>query len=165
MQTFLPFPDFVVSARILDGRRLNKQIIEGYQILTDRVPNPNHPVCLMWANHKPMLVTYLSAFLNEYFNRMGDHHSLEESILTYKCVQLKSVPKTPSWLGFPLFHLSHRVNLLRKNYEYYSKKIAPLFFSLDTYPEGYYWPVLPVGRKAISDREAWFEWMQHHIVQ
>lgn len=165
MQTFLPFPDFAVSARILDGRRLNKQIIEGYQILSGRVPNPNHPACLMWANHKPMLVTYLSAFLNEYFNRMGDHHSLEESILTYKYVQLKSVPKTPSWLGFPLFHLSHRVNLLRKNYEYYNKKIAPLFFSLDTYPEGYYWPIQPVGKKASTDRQAWIEWAKTHDIK
>lgn len=43
MQTFLPSPIFAESARILDYRRLNKQIVEGYQILSGRVPNANHP--------------------------------------------------------------------------------------------------------------------------
>lgn len=46
MQTFLPSPIFAESARILDYRRLNKQIVEGYQILSGRVPNANHPACL-----------------------------------------------------------------------------------------------------------------------
>lgn len=165
MQTFLPSPIFAESAHILDSKRLNKQIIEGYQILSGRVPNANHPACLMWANHKPLLVTYLSAFLNEYFNRMGCHHSLEEAILTYKCVQPKSVSKIPSWLGFPLFHLSHRVNLLRKNYEYYRTKIELPFFCLEAYPTGYYWPVPPVGIKAMADRQAWVEWAKTHDIK
>jgi hypothetical protein len=33
MQTFLPFKDFDQSAKALDNKRLNKQILEGYQIL------------------------------------------------------------------------------------------------------------------------------------
>ena len=39
MQTFLPFPKFSASAAMLDNRRLNKQIVEGYQILTGRLPH------------------------------------------------------------------------------------------------------------------------------
>nr|WNL49651.1 hypothetical protein MarFTMF_135 [Marseillevirus sp.] len=34
VNTFLPFESFEDSARVLDSRRLNKQIIEAYQILT-----------------------------------------------------------------------------------------------------------------------------------
>jgi hypothetical protein len=33
MQTFLPYKDFDLSAKALDNKRLNKQILEGYQIL------------------------------------------------------------------------------------------------------------------------------------
>lgn len=33
MQTFLPYPNFVVSARCLDDRRLGKQRVEAHQIL------------------------------------------------------------------------------------------------------------------------------------
>lgn len=32
MQTFLPTPDFLETAKILDNKRLNKQIVEAYQI-------------------------------------------------------------------------------------------------------------------------------------
>ena len=33
MQTFLPDADYELTAQALDNRRLNKQILEGYQIL------------------------------------------------------------------------------------------------------------------------------------
>jgi Pyrimidine dimer DNA glycosylase len=33
MQTFLPYPDFVACARVLDSRRLGKQRVEALQIL------------------------------------------------------------------------------------------------------------------------------------
>ena len=33
MQTFLPYSDYEASAQTLDNKRLNKQILEGYQIL------------------------------------------------------------------------------------------------------------------------------------
>lgn len=48
MQTFLPVPDFLETAKILDNKRLNKQIVEAYQIFSGRVPTKNHPACLMW---------------------------------------------------------------------------------------------------------------------
>ena len=165
MQTFLPSPIFAESARILDYRRLNKQIVEGYQILSGRVPNANHPSCLMWSNHKLMLVIYLSAFLGEYMYRTGKHHGLEEDILTYKCESDKDMPLTPPWLGVPLFHLAHRVNLIRKDYDYYLGKFERPFYKLEEYPEGYYWPIQPVGKKAGTDRQAWIEWAKTHDIK
>ena len=165
MQTFLPSPIFAESAHVLDNKRLNKQIVEGYQILSDRVSNSNHPACFMWARHKPALVIYLSAFLGEYFYRTGRHHSLEEGILTYKCEQVEGLPFMPPWLGTPLFHLAHRVNLMRKDYDYYLGKFEHPFYKIEEYPEGYYWPVQPVGKKASTDRQAWIEWAKTHDIK
>ena len=46
MQTFLPYPDFVASARCLDRRRLGKQRVEVLQLLRALlVPGSG------WANH------------------------------------------------------------------------------------------------------------------
>ena len=165
MQTFLPSPIFAESAHILDYRRLNKQIVEGYQILSGRVPNANHPACLMWSNHKFMLVIYLSAFLGEYLYRTRKHHGLEEDILTYKCESDKDMPFMPPWLGTPLFHLAHRVNLMRKDYDYYLGKFEHPFYKIEEYPEGYYWPIQPVGKKASTDRQAWIEWAKTHDIK
>ena len=33
MQTFLPYPDFIASARVLDSKRLGKQRVEALQVL------------------------------------------------------------------------------------------------------------------------------------
>ena len=48
MQTFLPYRDFRQSAEVLDSKRLNKQILEGYQIL--KVLNSDDPKAA-WRNH------------------------------------------------------------------------------------------------------------------
>lgn len=48
MRTFLPDTDMYWSVRTLDIKRLVKRIVEAYQIYSGRVPNPNHPACLMW---------------------------------------------------------------------------------------------------------------------
>ncbi len=53
MQTFLPYPDFAESARVLDNKRLGKQRVEVLQILnvlTDSTRKGwrNHPAVAMW---------------------------------------------------------------------------------------------------------------------
>lgn len=70
MQTFLPYVyDFKQTARVLDNKRLNKQLLEGRQIyaaLTGRSSGwVNHPATRMWAGHENMLVEYLKAIKNE----------------------------------------------------------------------------------------------------
>lgn len=153
MQTFLPFPNFSASAAMLDDRRLNKQIVEGYQILTGRLPNRNHPACLMWQGYEQNLALYLMACCKEYTRRTGKQHS---------CGAGMTVPKSatlPPWLCNRLFHLSHRVNLLRKEPDYYARLFDHIpCDDLPSYPQGYYWPVEPVGKKAKADRAAWIAW-------
>jgi hypothetical protein len=46
MQTFLPYPDFTASARALDNKRLNEQIIEAAQIARVIMGQSDG-----WANH------------------------------------------------------------------------------------------------------------------
>ena len=52
MQTFLPYPDFAKSARVLDPSRLGNQFYrEGLTLLRGKWPN--HPASKMWADHAP----------------------------------------------------------------------------------------------------------------
>lgn len=71
MQTFLPFRDFKQSAEALDSRRLNKQILEGYQLLKVlNNPDPraawrNHPAALMWKGSEHVLWDYIWEMIAE----------------------------------------------------------------------------------------------------
>jgi len=56
MQTFLPYPDFAKSAKVLDYRRLGKQRLECIWILTGK--RAVHPAAKMWTNHHFQLSEY-----------------------------------------------------------------------------------------------------------
>ena len=154
MQTFLPFESFSLSARILDNKRLNKQIVEAYQILTDRVPNKNHPACLMWADCKSTLYVYFDHCCCEYERRFNKNHSL-----TFKVNPLDYTNTAPYFMekiNSPLFTLSHRVNLMRKDYNHYSQYIK-LEHDISEYPQGYFWPI-PNGFKSKENTYDWLDW-------
>ena len=159
MQTFLPYEDFRASLAVLDNRRLCKQIVEAWQILSGRVPQTNHPACLMWEKHHPALARYILYACEEYTARFGKDHSILAKLLDR--------PLTLGEWDFhvsPLLRLSHCVNLWRKGVSVEAMRreadrIATVAFGspveLDAYPEGYFWPVQPVGRKASADRNRW----------
>ena len=69
MQTFFPENNIRHSAMMLDNKRLNKQILEGYQILkvlsTDGKAWRNHPAVLMWEGHEFSLRTYVRTMAAE----------------------------------------------------------------------------------------------------
>jgi len=71
MQTFLPYADFDKSAKALDNRRLNKQILEGYQILKvlgnpdPRAAWRNHPAVKMWRDSEFSLFGYVMVMVDE----------------------------------------------------------------------------------------------------
>ena len=75
MQTFLPSPNPVTTARWLDSKRLNKQILECYQILnvlSGKSPTGgwrNHPAVLMWKGYERGLWNYIQAMIQEAKNR------------------------------------------------------------------------------------------------
>lgn len=69
MQTFLPSSNMMWSAMQLDNKRLNKQILEAYQILkvlsTDGQAWRNHPAVLMWKGHEYSLRSYAWTMASE----------------------------------------------------------------------------------------------------
>jgi hypothetical protein len=71
MQTFLPYQDFEEVALALDSKRLNKQILECYQIL-NVLSNPrpdagwrNHPAVKMWRGYEVALFNYAMIMVSE----------------------------------------------------------------------------------------------------
>jgi hypothetical protein len=143
MQTFLPNPDFIITAKKLDYRRLGKQRVEAKQILMVLDPSyekkgwRNHPAVKMWRGYEAALAVYGMAICEEWIGR-GYNDSLYPwfSNQYAKLVGDRSL-KLPVWLGDPKFHRSHRSNLLRKQPEHY-RKFWPSI--PDDLP--YIWPVL-----------------------
>lgn len=124
MQTFLPYPDFKQSAQVLDWKRLGKQRVEGMQLLKAITGEKkldgnsykgwvNHPATKMWSLYPDALKIYTNEMINEWIRR-----GYKNNMKLYK------VPQTcimPVWLGNVSLHASHRSNLLRKDFDYYSQ--------------------------------------------
>ena len=119
MQTFLPYKSFTKTFKTLDYRRLGKQRVEAMQILnillerTDRPGWRNHPIVRMWEGYEPALQLYHNMCIEEWINQGYNNNMLLEDI-TEPIIY-------PHWLGNESFHSSHRANLLRKDYNYYSQ--------------------------------------------
>lgn len=134
MQTFLPYPDFIQSVKVLDYRRLGKQRVETFQVLNillDRTPTKgwrNHPVTKMWTGYEEALKLYQNFTILEWIDR-GYKNTMKFEHIDHSSL------KYPEWFGKEEFHKSHRSNLLRKDYEYYSQ-----YFD-DPADLEYYWPV------------------------
>lgn len=125
MQTFLPFPCFVESARVLDYRRLGKQRVETWQIylsLTQRDYGwKNHPAVKMWVGHETALLKYGIAICDEWLAR-GYRDTMRERFVAEltKRLATQQFTKMPQWFGRMDIHLSHQSNLVRKNQIYAS---------------------------------------------
>ncbi len=119
MQTFLPYSSINKSLEVLDWRRLGKQRVEAKQILNvllDRTETKgwrNHPITKMWKGYESALQLYFNNCVNEWVKRGYNNNMLLEDI-TGSIIY-------PDWFGDFEFHSSHRANLLRKDYEYYSQ--------------------------------------------
>ena len=129
MQTFLPYPSFEESAKVLDWRRLGKQRVEGMQIINaiSGVPRKdgrpykgwlNHPCSIMWKPYLNALKHYTNVMIREWISR-GYNNNME----LYEVDEMVNddMLHFPHWLGDERVHSSHRANLLRKDYEYYSQ--------------------------------------------
>jgi hypothetical protein len=122
MQTFLPYPSYKESARVLDWRRLGKQRVEAYQILRALTEESygwrNHPATKMWSGYEKQLSIYGIEICKEWKKR-GYRDSLLPKFESYK--EMFKDSKKPEWLGNEDFHSSHRSNLLRKDFSWYSQ--------------------------------------------
>lgn len=132
MQTFLPYSDYEMSAQALDNKRLNKQILEGYQILkvlSGASPSGawrNHPAVLMWKLSENELHRYIQNMIYE-----ADWRGIKTDKNAYNIKTLKKEygsnwgNDTPFWMESDItlrcINTTHRVNLFKKDPMYYAK--------------------------------------------
>lgn len=147
MQTFLPYPDFQLSVRCLDSKRLGKQRVEAFQILKtlkgESEAWKNHPAVLMWKGYEKALTLYLRECILEWLRRQYKNSMIlpEHAELTKE--------DYPPWYGSHDFHISHQSNLIRKNEVFYKKLFETInreyeLFKNDIELNGelkYVWPV------------------------
>jgi hypothetical protein len=130
MQTFLPYASFWSSAKVLDYRRLGKQRVECKQILkalgvsldppTSKRGWSSHPATLMWKGCEKSLCRYAITICEEWIKR-GYNDTLLPQFQAMVARFEGQAYIAPDWLGDPAFHASHRSNLLRKDFTFYSQ--------------------------------------------
>lgn len=148
MQTFLPYPDFGETARVLDPKRLGNQRSEALVIL--RVCHrphygwQHHPVVRMWRGHERALTAYGRAICDEWIAR-GHADTVLGKLAEYAPEgrlptqdELERSGDLPPWLGDDRIHRSHRSALIRKDPEWYRPRFRDV---PDDLP--YYWPDFP----------------------
>lgn len=132
MQTFLPYPDFAASAKVLDYRRLGKQRVETWQIIRalsgETKGWASHPASKMWDGYLPALHMYGRAMCTEWIDR-GYADTMLNRFEQYDEFDM------PPWMGNEDFHRSHQSNLIRKDAEFYSEIFAGVPSDLE-----YVWP-------------------------
>jgi hypothetical protein len=144
VQTFLPYPDFVASAAVLDDRRLGKQRVETYQILRaltwPKYGWKNHPAVRMWRGFTPALVRY-GLDVCDAWEARGRADATRTALLGFTggrvpdTAALRAGGQLPPWLGEEAVHVSHRSALLRKDPEHYRR-----FFPTEPDDLPYVWP-------------------------
>lgn len=147
MQTFLTYSDFFKSARHLDNKRLNKQLLECWQIYDTIVNNKkawsNHPAVNMWRGYELGLLYYGLTHYTEWQikfmegKRGGSFLHKSGELITEELQRRKENKNVilPDWIYDKRVLISHKSNLIRKNAEFYK----PFWPNVpDNIP--YFWP-------------------------
>lgn len=124
MQTFLPFNSPAKCAEVLDNKRLNKQILECYQILkvisTNGKAWRNHPAVLMWEGAENELWDYTMAMVQEAekrgiktTNNVANLNALQSQFQSNWGNGVPAFKKNAEFKNRTL--ITHRVNLYRKD--------------------------------------------------
>ena len=124
-QTFLPYPNFKKTARVLDNKRLNSTINEGYEAYCYNLGNPSnrplrhphgHCVNRLWKGYEHTLRRYLTTLKKEAISR-GLKPMNTEWFISLE----PEHNKQPPWLGINIFHTLYKRHLLYKDPLYYTK--------------------------------------------
>lgn len=117
MQVFLPYADFKKSLECPDTKRLGKQRVEAYQIINALIDPEygwqNHPATRMFRGFDNALTEYYNTSIDVWTAR-GYKNNMRKIPIVGNVVY-------PPWFGNEAFHAGHRSNLLRKNYDHYSR--------------------------------------------
>ena len=137
MQTFLPYgyvykvdrtlPNKLdmfklgiqASVQSLDYKRLGKQRVEAMQTYNQVTKGAggyrHHPVNAMWQRYPKALAYYQDMCIQEWLRR-GYTNTMQ-----LLCTDDITEADIPDWYGSKKLHLSHRYNLLRKDFIHYSQ--------------------------------------------
>ena len=159
MQTFLPYPGFLASARALDQKRLGKQRVEAIQVLRG-LTRPdygwrNHPAVKMWAGYEEALTRY-GLDMCAVWCEPGRADTCAATLATDLATAcglttirtqdaLAAAGDLPPWLGRDDLHRSHRSSLLRKDPAHY----APIFPADTPLDLDYVWPASDRPRRCL----------------
>jgi hypothetical protein len=141
MQTFLPYSNFKQTAECLDRARLGKQRVECLQILNAILFGKsgwlNHPAIKMWHGYQFALYSYGQSVCREWVAR-GYKDTCAQKMFNalVESGNAKGPFVMPPWVGDQKFHDSHKSNLLRKDFKFYSQYNWNISDNLP-----YYWPV------------------------
>lgn len=141
MQTFVPLTSsFVDIAKTLDNKRLNKQALEGWQIMmtnlkldpqgNHREPKGwyNHPAAKMWRGYETGLYGYVYCMVAEWHRRGFKSTIADKALATL--TRAAELGRINPYTEFPPWILSgqwedmastHRLALLVKDYKWYSQ--------------------------------------------
>jgi hypothetical protein len=150
VNTFLPWPDEVKTAKSLDNKRLGKQRVEALQILRANLGLTigwrNHPAAVMWRGHEGALAQYICAICDEWEARGYEDNVRAQVFELWKANDFpaKSFDR-PWWWGKRQIHRSHKSNLKRKNPEHYNFNVP------DDLP--YRWPTPEGTFRSIIKKE------------
>lgn len=140
MNTFLPYSDFIKSAKSLDNKRLGKQRVEVLQMLnkingiTKGRGWTNHPCTKMWQETSNALVEYGLCVCRVWKDKGFKDTCYEKIKLHYNTEKTNAMP---FWLGREDLHLSHQSKLIQKDREFYRPKFPDAPDNLE-----YIWPVV-----------------------
>lgn len=164
MQTFIPLAttDYSEIAKTLDNKRLNKQALEGWQILMTlleldpqgnyRKPRGwvNHPAVKMWKHSELELGRYTFAMVEEWKRRGFKSTIGEKASFTIQIACENSLVDTdyitpPNWMQnqqqLEAVASTHRQALLVKDYAWYSQFNWPEDTGVEPTEYEYKWPV------------------------
>ncbi len=112
MQTFMPYSDIKKSVECLDYKRLGKQRVEAMQ--TKYGTDENGDMVIEGEEEYPDALAYYHNMCIDEWIKRGYNNTMKH------IVHVKDF-KRPEWIGDERIHKSHRSNLLRKDYEFYSQ--------------------------------------------
>lgn len=129
MQVFIPFPRYLDSCKVLDKKRLFKQVVEIRQILAGmgervkkndgtyyRPTHKNHPIYETWRGCHCALMFYHDLLLGECRDR-----NIKTKIERFYPRTILEVFVNPYWFGDEDFHSRHRAALLAKDPKWYGQ--------------------------------------------
>lgn len=109
MNVFIPYENSSLTAHTLDNKRLNKQIIECYQMLSalrgESKAWLNHPATQMYKGFEYWLEWYAEVLKFEQLKRKGNNTNV------FSLVE----PERPYFIGWSDLHKAHQARLFQKS--------------------------------------------------